>query len=478
MKKKVFAGVGLIFLANLIYGDAAGATKNKKVEKIEKDEQSKTYISRHDGEEKIIEVNSVNFIKLSKKANEIFIPNPDIADVEMLSDSSLYLTGLAPGTTSLVAHDKQGNVIADYKIRVTYPVKQIKSAIKEMYPDTDVEIISIDDSIILKGRAPSPEIALDVQDITGRFVNNAKIINKLSIQTATQVMLKVKIAEVSRTIAKNLGINWRALSSGKDVTGMHFGFTSGNASSFPAFTSSTAELSGVLSAQNGVLGSDLPGGRWLAHIGGGNGLSALIEALASESFASVLAEPTLIAISGKTATFKAGGEEGYRVKQTGGDVTTTEFKQWGTSIEFTPIVMSEDRINIRVKPIVSTVSHENHDDVPSLTTKEAETTVELGSGQSLAIAGLLQSTKNSNAAETPFLADIPIIGSLFRSSQINSTEKELIIVVTPYIVKPSSKPLKAPTDMVPRMYSPLESVLARRFHRGIKKSHSAGFSIL
>ncbi|MDR0753138.1 MAG: type II and III secretion system protein family protein, partial [Holosporaceae bacterium] len=459
MKKKVFVGVGLVLLASFICGNVAGTAKSKKNEKIEKDEQPKTYISRHDGEEKVIEVNSVNFIKLNKKANEIFIPNPNIADVEMLSDSSLYLTGLAPGTTSLVAHDKQGNIIADYKIIVTYPVKQIKSAIKEMYPDTDVEIISIDDSIILKGRVPSPEIALDVQDITGRFVNNTKIINKLSIQTATQVMLKVKIAEVSRTIAKNLGINWRALSSGKDVTGMHFGFTSGNASSFPAFTSSTTELAGVLSAQNGVLGIDLPGGRWLAHIGGGNGLSALIEALASESFASVLAEPTLIAISGKTATFKAGGEEGYRTKQTGGDVVTTEFKQWGTSLEFTPVVMSEDRISIRVKPVVSTVSHENQNDIPSLTTKEAETTVELGSGQSLVIAGLLQTTKNSNASETPFLADMPIIGSLFRSSQINSTEKELIIVVTPYIVKPSSKPLKVPTDMVPRMYSPLESVL-------------------
>ncbi|MDR0678039.1 MAG: pilus assembly protein N-terminal domain-containing protein, partial [Holosporaceae bacterium] len=368
MKKKVFAGVGLIFLASIICGDIAGATKNKKNEKIGANGQPKASINHHDGEEKIIEVNSVNFIKLNKKANEIFIPNPDIADIEMLSDSSLYLTGLAPGTTSLVAHDKQGNIVADYKIMVTYPVKQIKNAVKEMYPDTDVEIISIDDSIILKGRVPSPEIALDIQDIAGRFVNNAKIINKLSIQTATQVMLKVKIAEVSRTIAKNLGINWRALSNGKDVTGMHFGFTSGNASSFPAFASSTTELVGALSAQNGALGSDLPGGRWLAHVGGGNGLSALIEALASEAFASVLAEPTLVAISGKTATFKAGGEVGYRVKQTSGDAMTTEFKSWGTSIEFTPTVRSEDRINIRVKPVVSTVSHENQDDVPSLTT--------------------------------------------------------------------------------------------------------------
>jgi pilus assembly protein CpaC len=258
---------------------------------------------------------------------------------------------------------------------------------------------------------------------------------------------------------------------------MHYGFISGDASTFPTFAKTTADLSQMLTQKSGALGTKLLGGRWLTHSGGHSGLSALIEALASESFASVLAEPTLVALSGKTATFKAGGEEGYRVKQTGGDVTTTEFKQWGTSIEFTPVVMSEDRINIKVKPIVSTVVHENQDDVPSLTTKEAETTVELGSGQSLAIAGLLQTTKSANATETPFLANLPLIGSLFRSSQINSIEKELIIIVTPYIVKPSSKQLKTPVDMVPRMYSPLESIMKQKFHRSVKKNYSAGFSV-
>jgi pilus assembly protein CpaC len=397
----------------------------------------------------------------------------------MLSDNSLYLTGLAPGTTSLVVHNKQGNTIANYLVRVTYPIREIKKAITEMYPETDLEIVSVDKSIILRGKVASPEIASDIQDIVGRFVEDAKIINKLSIETATQVMLKVKIAEVSRSLTKDIGINWRALSHGRSSEGMHYGFISGDASAFPIFTKDAEELAAKLTEESGILGKVLRGGRWLVHNGGNSSLSALIEALASESFASVLAEPTLIALSGETATFKSGGEVGYEVKQTGTDSNTTEFKNWGTELEFTPTVLSEDRIKIQVKPMVSTISYENSTKgIPSLNKKETTTTVELGSGQSLAIAGLLQTDKSSVSAETPFLADIPLIGALFRNSSINTTEKELIIIVTPYVVKPSSKQLKTPYDMVPKMYAPLESILAQKFHKNIKKRHSAGFSVI
>jgi pilus assembly protein CpaC len=344
-----------------------------------------------------------------------------------------------------------------------------------MYPDTHVEIVSIDNSIILRGKVPSPEVASDVYDIVGRFIENGKIINKLSIETATQVMLKVKIAEVSRDLTKKLGINWKALSQGKDVTGMHYGFIAGDASTFPAFTTDPAALK--IAMDSGSMGGQVLGGRWLLHAGGNNGMSSLIEALANESFASVLAEPTLVALSGKTATFNAGGEQGYVVKQVGTDANTTEFKTWGTSIEFTPIVMAENRINITVKPTVSTLGNTSTEGIPSLTTKEASTTVELGSGQSLVIAGLLQTSKSSTAVETPFLSDLPLFGALFRSSSVNISERELVIIVTPYIVKPSSKQLKTPTEMIPRMYSPLESVLTRKFHKNIKKVFNAGFSL-
>jgi pilus assembly protein CpaC len=169
------------------------------------------------------------------------------------------------------------------------------------------------------------------------------------------------------------------------------------------------------------------------------------------------------------------------VQPGGTGVATTEFKEWGTSIEFTPVVLSEDRINITVSPKISTLSSSGGNNAPpAVTSKEATTTVELGSGQSMAIAGLLQKTKDSTATETPFLADIPFIGSLFRSTGFRSVEKEIVVIITPYIVKPSSKPMKTPLDMAPRMYSPLESLLTRKFHNHLKRpkgASGAGFSV-
>lgn len=479
MRKYSFCEIFILFLYFFNFCAINNALANNS-EKMSNSALKKTEkFSKNKVSEKLkeVEVNSVNFIKLNGKASEIFIPDPTVADVQLLSDNSLYLMGLAPGTTTLVINDKDGNVLIDYKVRVTYPIKAIKDAIKEMHPDTDVEILSVDKSVILRGRVPSPEVAADVEEIASKFIDSANVVNKLSIGTATQVMLKVKIAEVSRELSKNLGVNWRAISMPNGTNGMVYGFTSGDASHFvEEVTSDNSLAKQLLSRDNSVL-SLSSGNRWLVHSSGRNVLSALIDALASESFASVLAEPTIIALSGSKAVFKSGGEQGYNVTQPGENTITTEFKEWGTSIEFTPVVISEDRINITVTPKVSTLSLSSDKQIPSLMTKEATTTVELGSGQSLAIAGLLQTTANSASNETPFLADIPFLGALFRSSAIEKKQRELVIIVTPYIVKPSSKQLKTPVDMLPRMYSPLESIIERKFHKNIKKIHTAGFSI-
>jgi pilus assembly protein CpaC len=493
MRKKYYNCIGFIMLGFCsIHVNAAehksngskkiGVNINKKVGIDINAGKTKKEIFLSENREVIkdVEVNSVNFIKLQKKANEVFIPDPNIIDVQILSDNSLYLIGLAPGVTSLVINDVDGNVIVNCKVKVTYPLKSIKSAIFELLPESDVEILSIDDSVILKGRVPSPEAASEVQEIVSKFIDSAKIVNKLNIETATQVMLKVKIAEVSRELTNSLGINWRAVSSSDSMAGTAFGFVTGNSTSFMQNQSDTAGFRDELLKNGGVMGVE-KGGRWVMQSVGRRGLSGLIDALASESFASILAEPTLIALSGKKATFKSGGEQGYTVTQPGGsDSNTTEFKEWGTSIEFTPIVLSEDRINITVTPKISTLSFTTANGPPSLTTKEASTTVELGSGQSMAIAGLLQKTKDYSASETPFLAKIPLIGALFRSNGVISHEKEIVIIVTPYIVKPASKPLKTPLDMVPKMYSPIESLFKRKFHKtdSDTKNVAAGFSII
>ena len=428
--------------------------------------------------EKTIEINSVNFIRFKNKAHEIFIPDPNVIDVQLLSDNSLYLIGIEPGCTSLVVNDIDGNVIANYKILVTYPIKAIKAAIKELHQDAHVEIVSIDSSVVLKGQAPSPEAAADIQDIVARFIDEDKIINRLSIETSTQVMLKVKIAEVSRKLSKELGINWRAFTLPQDPNGGLLGAMFGRTANF--ITPITGEYSSekleglkdALIGNDGKLNTNVNGGRWIFHSGGKKGLSGLIDALSDESFAAVLAEPTLVAMSGKTAIFKSGGERGFTVRQDGTDSNTTEFKEWGTSIEFTPIVLSEDRINITVSPKVSTLDFEGGKNAaPSLITKEASTTIELGSGESMAIAGLLQKTKSSIAIETPLLAGLPILGPLFRHSTMVGEEREIVIIITPYIVRPSSKQLRTPIDMMPRMFSPLSSIIRRKFHN-VRKPNS------
>lgn len=459
-------------------------------------------------QEKRIEIKTVNLIKLTEKAKNIFIGDPEIADIQMINDKTLYLVGLKPGTTSFIVNDENGNVILNYNITVTYSIKLIQQAIHDVYPDLNITISPLEDSIIISGKVPSPEVAKDLHEIIEKFVAADKIIDKLGVETSTQVLLKVKIAEVTRDVTKSLGIHWRALSYGKSVNGMHYGMVGGpsnmkfiehpeaggssgastDGSTGGASSSSgsdTTDLFEKLEAEGGPLAATVGGLRWFIHSGGNNGLTGILDALANEAYASILAEPTLLALSGTKATFKSGGEQGYTVVQPGTDSHTTEFKEWGTSIEFTPVVISEDRINITVTPKVSSVTFSNaSDNVPSLSTKEATTTVELGSGQSLAIAGLLQKSTSSTSTESPLLADIPLIGALFRSSNQLTIEKELVIIITPYIVNPSSKKLKVPTDMVPKLYSPLGSILTRSFNEsshthknGRANKIQSGFSI-
>ena len=368
----------------------AGIMKKSFIKRVkdEKLAQLKADEARAEKATKEIELNSVNFLKFKEKLGEIFISNSDIADIEMLNDRSLYLSGKAPGTTALIIMNKEGKTVANYQIRVTYQIDEIKKAISKVFPALDLTISSIEDSVMLQGRVPSPEAAADIKYIVSKFVASDKIINKMVVETATQVMLKVKVAEVNRDLTKSFGLNWRTLGRGSSA---FMGFANG----------STKEL--IDNADNiGNVVTSVEGGRWVMA-SGSNNLAAFIDALATESYASVLAEPNLVALSGKSATFKSGGEYGYTVKQsTNSDSNTTEFKDWGTSVEFTPIVLSEDRISIKVKAEVSTIKTTKDTATPALETKNVETVVELGSGQSLALAGLLQTTQSSASSEVHF----------------------------------------------------------------------------
>lgn len=450
--------------------DKKQQTKNKKKKLVRK---FTSFDQVNDGEEKVIQIESVNFIKLKDKAAQVFVPNPKIADVDVIDDTSLYITGLKAGTTTIVVQGKDGKTIANYKVRVTYQLDEIKNAVESLYPDAKLELVALDENVIMKGKVASPEDADEIQKIVEKFVDSSKIINKMEIETATQVLLKVKIAEVSRTVDQKFGINWRALSfNSRNKAGFWFGTSSLTGSDSSSGSSgTTGNGSGGGSSATGsaadLLSLDGDAGKWFIQSGTSNHVAALLDALASEEFASIVAEPTLVAISGQTATFTSGGEQPYRTRQEGtsSNSYTTDFKDWGTTLEFTPIVLSENRIKITVKPKISSLGTASSDDAaPPLSTKEAETTVELGSGQSLAIAGLLQTTKTTSITRTPFFSDIPILGTLFRSSVTKNDQKEMVIIVTPYIVKPSSKGLKSPTDAATKMYSSVDVVLKGKTH--------------
>jgi pilus assembly protein CpaC len=472
MKKKLsvicLAFLGIVAMQNVL---AVADNKNgimkesyilDKQSQREKKAQEKE-IKEDVQEELFIEEGRNQIFKSDLDIGDVFLADPKIADIQTLDSQSFYLRGESPGVTYLKFYDKNGDILGNYVVRVTYRLDEIKKAISEVCPDLELDFVSINDQLMVKGEVPSPEMARDVIDIVGRFVKSSDaIINKLTIATATQVMLKVKIAEVKRTVSKSLGVSWRALTSN---SGALIGMSTYKASNLPA---------GALSGDK--LPGNSEGGEWVVSAGLNN-LAALIDATASENLSTILAEPNLVALSGQKAEFKSGGTKFVTSTGTNGS-GTTEDKPWGTILEFTPVVLSEDRINIDVKAEVSSVEQDAAQKASGLTSKTVKTVVELGSGQSMILAGLLQKDQSEKTIETPFLADIPLIGSFFKSASPEKNETELVIVVTPYIVKPSSKKLKTPVDTVPKMLSPLKSITKRRFTSVDNKSaDSAGFSI-
>jgi pilus assembly protein CpaC len=302
-------------------------------------------------------------------------------------------------------------------------------------PGTAVEAQSVGSGILLTGAVESPVDAEDAMRVARRYVGeNGEVLNRLSVLGSDQVHLRVRVAEVSRTVNKDFGINWESIGTVGEFT---FGLATGE---------------DFLDAAGNILRDDRANNLFGSYTNSDLDINVLVDALAAEGLVTLLAEPNLTAMSGETASFLAGGEFPIPVSQGDDGGTTIEFKSFGVSLGFTPTLITKNRINIRVRPEVSQLSTLNQvaiDDfvVPSLTTRRAETTVELGSGQSFAIAGLLQNATRQSVDEFPILADVPVLGALFRSDQWQRDETELVIIVTPYLVKPvDDRQIALPTD--------------------------------
>jgi pilus assembly protein CpaC len=395
----------------------------------------------------VVDVSQGRLINLASPAATVFIADPAIADVQVPMPTRVFVLGRKAGHTTLYALGADGQQIAAMEVEVHNPGSSATQQLINADPGgRDVHVASTNSGLALEGTARDPAAAYRANQLAASSQKDGDSLDdRLKIKSSTQVMIRVRIAEVSRTITKELGINWNSVLS---TGAFQFGLITGRT----VFPSTTNSVTGVVT--NNVFTPDPTGaGSILAgvatkHFSG----DAVIDALAQDGLISILAEPNLTTLSGEKASFLAGGEFPIPVAQYQNAITI-EFKQYGVSLDFVPTVLASNHINMHVRPEVSELTTTGEVTVggitvPGLQVRRADTTIELGSGQSFAIGGLLQNNASSTISRYPGLGDLPVLGPLFRSTNFTRSETELIIIVTPYIVKPIDDPksIRLPTD--------------------------------
>jgi pilus assembly protein CpaC len=413
----------------------------------------------------LVEVGKGQLVHLDSAVNTVFVANPDIADVQVKSPTLIYIFGKAGGETTLFAVGDDDRVVLNMDVRVHYNVARLQDAIHKVAPRAAVSVNSLDDAVVIEGTVYTAAEGDDIRRVAERLLPNPnQLVNKMKIDAPNQIQLRVRIAEISRTVVKELGINWESMfGAGNMVFGLATGtgVLTGAAGPFSAAEATAGKFFGTNSFATrapvpGGSSGDIANTFGLGFNSGRTNLDAIIDALDKTGLATVLAQPNLSAVSGEQASFLAGGEFPVPVPQAspgGGQTITIEWKKFGVGLNFVATISANNRINIHVMPEVSQLSTLgaiaiNGISVPSLTVRRAETTIDVASGQSFAIAGLLQNNVNQTINKFPWLGDVPILGALFRSDTFQRNESELVIIVTPYIVRPvaTANALMAPTD--------------------------------
>lgn len=398
----------------------------------------------------LLSVGEGQMIRLPRNVADVWTSNPGVADVYVANARQISLFGKEFGEATVIATASDGSVVYGANVRVSPNVNSVDQMLKAAMPESDIRVTTVGQMAVINGIVASPEDSAQAEALVRTLLNPGvdtsqpgamlKVVpvNRLKTATPLQVMLKVKVAEVNRSLLKQVGVN---IFSSDATSGFQFGIGQGT--------------SGAVSAPGNPLFKVNPlitGGTTLGMAGKlfGLDLAGAIDLAAKDGLVSILAEPNLTALSGETASFLAGGEYPIPISQSLG-TTTIEYKQYGVGLAFTPIVLADGRISMRVRPEVSELSNEGavkfgDNFIPALVTRRAETTVELGSGQSFMIAGLLRNSNTNDINKAPFLGDLPILGALFRSTSFKRAETELVIIVTPYLVRPTSGQLALPTN--------------------------------
>ncbi|VAW05268.1 Type II/IV secretion system secretin RcpA/CpaC, associated with Flp pilus assembly [hydrothermal vent metagenome] len=379
----------------------------------------------------VLPLNKAAIVELPQPAVDVLVSQPSVVDAVVRSPRRVYLLGLTTGQTNAFFFDSRGRQILNLEIRVERDMDALAEVMRRVMPNSRIEVDALNDNVILRGTVQTAAEAANANSLAGRFVDDPeKVVNLLKIRDPEQVMLKVRIVEMQRQILKKLGIS----------------------------TSGSLVLSDAALAFSNINTVGASGGLGVnstnTNIGDLQRIDASLQAFESTGLVRTLAEPTLTAISGESAKFLAGGEFPVPVGQSRG-IISIEFKEFGIGLGFTPLVLSKGRINLNISTEVSEITTENSFFVPGVTTidndgnlittaglsipgltvRRANTTVELPSGGSLVMAGLLQEDMRSTIDGVPGMKDVPVLGQLFRSRDYQNNETELVIIVTPYLVE-------------------------------------------
>jgi pilus assembly protein CpaC len=389
-----------------------------------------------------IERGTSRFVSTSYKVKRVSVGDPEILEVVVLNPSELQFVAKSAGSTNVLVWDRSGRPKAAIEVFVTSPYATLERQLRLILGNEDLQVMAAGEGVALKGSVSSALAVEQALEVTRIFLGEKggdKVVNLLEVGGNQQVMLKIVVAEMARTVSREFGTNWNAL--------IEWGNNSVGISNF------IDGLTGV-GADGGIVLSDAV--NLAASIAGFGSLSFLqifLDVLDERGLAKILAEPTLVARTGETATFLSGGEVAIPVAQGGafGSITI-DYKSFGTSVQFTPTVLENGRIHLEVAPEVSNVDFTlgtqfEGTTIPGFSTRRAATSVDLGDGQSFAIAGLLREELREHQAGYPLLGRIPLIGNAFRASTFDKRETELMIIVTPFLVKPlGAGPHPLPTD--------------------------------
>ncbi len=372
----------------------------------------------------VVERGRSKVIETNNRFATIALADAEIGEILATSDRSFFVRGLAPGWTTILVYDERGGIQEMIDLKVVIGLDALRADLEILLPNEDIDVVPVMDGVFIDGEVSSADAAAKAVEVAERHVPEG-VANGLAIQQSQQVLLEVRFIEASRSAEKELSIG--------------NSFTAGDVAA-----QTTAELISGLAAQTAATAVGL----------GGANIDLTLEALESQGIIRTLAEPNLIALSGDTASFLAGGEFPIPISN-GDNGISVEFQQFGVSLAFTPTVLADGLVNIRVRPEVSTLDPSSGVisagiNVPALTVRRVDTTVELRDGQAFAIAGLLQNGYSNAVTATPWLSDVPVLGALFASRRYQRDETELVIIVTPRLVQPAPSPdaLASPHDLI------------------------------